>query len=185
MLPPAPREEAVRVASLVLGSSEPVTLPLARHGPTARRRRFTRVFLACASVVGILFLLSLLVGLPQWTWEPSLALFPIGAALAADRYRNLGHALVGPTLVTAWGCLVRRRCVLASDAIIGWNIDQSFFQRRSDLATLVATTAAGRQRYRIQDVGLIRRMDGSANQLHSQHPRTPDRSSPSVEAVRR
>ena len=142
------------MASLVLGSSEPVTVPLARHGPTARRRRFTRVFLACSSVVGILFMLSLLVGLPQWTWEPSLALFPIGAALAADRYRNLGHALVGPTLVTAWGCLVRRRCVLASDAIIGWNIDQSFFQRRSDLATLVATTAAGRQRYRIQDVGL-------------------------------
>jgi putative membrane protein len=154
LLPPAPREEAQRVAALVLGASEPVTAPLAPHGPRAQRRRFTRVLLASGPMVLLLVLLWRLAGLPPWTWVASLALLPIGAALAADRYRNLGHALVGRSLVTSWGSLVRRRCVLASDGIIGWNLDQSFFQRRSGLATLVATTAAGRQQYRVQDVSL-------------------------------
>jgi putative membrane protein len=105
-------------------------------------------------MVLLLVLLWRLAGLPPWTWVASLALLPMGAALAADRYRNLGHALVSRSLVTSWGSLVRRRCVLASDGIIGWNLDQSFFQRRSGLATLVATTAAGRQQYRVQDVSL-------------------------------
>ena len=142
------------MAALVLGTSEPVTHPLAPHGPRARRRRFTRAALACAPVVIVLLLLWRLVDLPPWTWVVSLALFPIGAALAADRYRNLGHALVGRTVVTSLGSLVRRRWMLATDGIIGWNLDRSFFQRRSGLATLVATTAAGRQQYRIEDVTL-------------------------------
>jgi len=154
LLPPAPRAEARRVAALVLGTSEPVTHPLAAHGSRARRRRFTRAALVCAPVVVVLLLLWRLVGLPPWTWVASLALFPIGAALAADRYRNLGHALVGRTVVTSLGSLARRRWMLATDGIIGWNLDRSFFQRRSGLATLVATTAAGRQQYRIEDVTL-------------------------------
>jgi putative membrane protein len=82
----------------------------------------------------------------------SLALLPPGAALAYDRYRSLGHALVGRTLVTRLGSLVRRRSMLACEGIIGWNLKQSFFQRRANLATLEATTAAGRQRYVVQDV---------------------------------
>jgi putative membrane protein len=49
---------------------------------------------------------------------------------------------------------VRRRSMLACDGIIGWNLRQSFFQRRAGLATLVATTAAGRQRYAVLDVPL-------------------------------
>jgi putative membrane protein len=44
--------------------------------------------------------------------------------------------------------------MLACDGIIGWNLRQSFFQRRAGLATLVATTAAGRQRYAVLDVPL-------------------------------
>jgi putative membrane protein len=81
-------------------------------------------------------------------------LLPIGAALAYDRYRSLGHALVGRILVTRLGSLVRRRSMVACDGIIGWNLRQSFFQRRAGLATLVATTAAGRQRYAVEDVPL-------------------------------
>jgi putative membrane protein len=42
--------------------------------------------------------------------------------------------------------------VLARDGIIGWKVEQSFFQRRADLAMLVATTAAGRQHYDVVDV---------------------------------
>jgi putative membrane protein len=44
--------------------------------------------------------------------------------------------------------------MLSCEGIIGWNLRRSFFQRRVGLATLVATTAAGRQQYAVQDVPL-------------------------------
>jgi putative membrane protein len=78
----------------------------------------------------------------------------VGAALAIDRYRALGHHVVDGVLTASAGSLVRRRCMLDGDGIIGWNLHRSFFQRRAGLATLVATTAAGRQQYRVQDVEL-------------------------------
>jgi len=48
--------------------------------------------------------------------------------------------------------LVRRRSVLACEGIIGFNLRRSFFQRRAGLATVVATTAAGHQRYAVADL---------------------------------
>ena len=45
--------------------------------------------------------------------------------------------------------------MLTSDGIIGWNLHQSFFQRRARVVTLIATTAAGRQAYQLQDLSLI------------------------------
>jgi putative membrane protein len=75
--------------------------------------------------------------------------------LAEDRYRSLGHAIAGSFLVTRAGSLYRRRDVLQCEAIIGWNVRQTFFQRRAGLATLTATTAAGRQRYAVRDVPLV------------------------------
>jgi putative membrane protein len=154
LLPPAPREEAVRVIAAVLRAWDPVTAPLARHGGGAHRRRYTRVAIALALLAGVVVLLSRLVPMLAWTWEVMLVLIPCGAALAYDRYRSLGHALVGRFLVARRGSLVRRRFMLDCDGIIGWNLTQSFFQRRLGLATLVATTAAGRQRYDVQDVAL-------------------------------
>jgi putative membrane protein len=154
LLPPAPREEARRVAAAVLRASEPVTVGLARHGPRAYRRRYTRLLAAWVLVTALLLALPLLAPAPAWTWEVSPVLLPLGLALAHDRYRSLGHALAARTLVTSRGSLVRRRCMLTCDGIIGWNLDQSFFQRRAGLATLVATTAAGRQQYAVQDVPL-------------------------------
>jgi putative membrane protein len=47
---------------------------------------------------------------------------------------------------------VRRRSALSADGVIGFTLRQSFFQRRSGLVTLTATTAAGRQRYELLDV---------------------------------
>ena len=79
---------------------------------------------------------------------------PFAVLLAADRYRSLGHALSGGALVTQRGSLGRRRDVLACDGIIGWNLQQTYFQRRAGLATLTATTAAGRQRYDVTDLPL-------------------------------
>jgi putative membrane protein len=152
LLPPAPREEALRVAAAVLGTADPVTSPLASHGAGAHRRRYTRMALALAVVTAVLLALPNLVPLPGWSWEVSVVLVPLGAAVAYDRHRGLGHALVGRFLVTSRGSLVRRRWMLAREGIIGWNLEQSFFQRRAGLVTLVATTAAGRQAYAIQDV---------------------------------
>ena len=78
--------------------------------------------------------------------------------LAADRAAALGHQIaVGPSgvrwLVTRGGSLVRRRCVLEADGVIGVTLRQSYFQRRAGVVTLVATTAAGRQKYAVTDLG--------------------------------
>jgi putative membrane protein len=152
LLPPAPAGEAWRVAAAVLGSPDPLTAPLVAHGARAHRRRYTRIALAWVVVAAVLVALPRALPAPSWTWELAPALLPVAAALAYDRYRSLGHAVVGRFLVTSRGSLVRRRCVLAREGIIGWNLEQSFFQRRSGLVTLVATTAAGRQQYAVQDV---------------------------------
>jgi putative membrane protein len=123
-----------------------------RHGPRAHRRRHTRVLIAWALLAAALLALWWAGLAPGWAWEALPVLVALGAVLAYDRYRSLGHALVGRTLVTRRGSLVRRRCMLACDGVIGWNLTQSFFQRRVGLATLTATTAAGRQQYAVQDV---------------------------------
>jgi putative membrane protein len=152
LLPSAPRAEAQRVAAAVLGRREPVIVPLRAHGPVARRRRYTRALPICALLAAAAAALWWWAGLPAWVVVASLALPPLGVLAAADRYRNLGHEVLDRDLVSAWGSLVRRRNVLARDGIIGWNLRQSFFQRRAGVVTLTATTAAGRQSYRVQDV---------------------------------
>ena len=50
------------------------------------------------------------------------------------------------------GSLRGRRDVLQRSGIIGWNVQQSWFQRRAGLVTLVATTAAGHQAYAAIDI---------------------------------
>jgi putative membrane protein len=134
------------------GITELVTGELVRHGPAARRRRYVRA-------LGSAFVLIAVAGvawgtgyLPAWGWLATLVLLPLGAALAADRYRSLGHRLTGGWLITRTGTLVRRRCVLSTDGIIGWRIHQSFFQRRQGLVSLAATTAAGHQHYVAHDI---------------------------------
>ena len=95
----------------------------------------------------------LLAGAPWWAFWAALALLPLGALLAADRAASLGHVLTDGWLVSRHGSLVRRRYVLRTDAVIGWNMTTSLFQRRVGLTTLVATTAGGRQHYSVADVG--------------------------------
>lgn len=154
LLPPAPRAEAERVAGQVLRDREPVIAPLTPHGPRARRRRYTRALAGAGLVVGALVLGWWLAGWPAWIWQAALILLPAAALLAYDRARSLGHALVNGRLVTRQGSLVRRRCALSAEGIIGWNLDRSFFQRLAGLSTLTATTAAGQQRYEVLDVDL-------------------------------
>ena len=75
-----------------------------------------------------------------------------GCALAWDRYRGLGHAVVPGHLVTRNGSVDRQRVSLDADGIIGWTVRQSFFQRRAGLATVVAATPAGAGHYEVIDI---------------------------------
>ncbi|NIH78509.1 PH domain-containing protein [Amycolatopsis viridis] len=147
LLPPAPRVVADRVAGDVLADPVAASAELIGHGSRAHLRRHTRAALVAAAVTGLFVLLWWLADWPAWTWQVALALFPAGALLAEDRYRNLGHTLIGGKLVVRQGSLVRRRQVLSTEGVIGWVFHRSFFQRRAGLLSLTATTAAGRQHY--------------------------------------
>jgi len=153
LLPPAPRAVAREVATQILRDPAPVEVVLTAHGSAARRRRFMRALLS-AFVLIVAAGVAISSGAPQWLALPAMVTVPAAAVLAADRYRSLGHAIAGSFLVTRAGSLERRRDVLECDGIIGWNVRQTFFQRRGGLATLTATTAAGRQRYAVTDVPL-------------------------------
>jgi putative membrane protein len=175
LLPPAPRGVAAAVASSVLETAvlesagpqapaagwaaELLTGDLVRHGRAARRRRYTRA-VGSAVVLAAAGVAAWAAGpLPAWAGLGSLVLLPLGAALAADRYASLGHRLVGGWLVTRTGSLIRRRSVLSTEGIIGWRIHQSWFQRRQGLASLAATTAAGRQDYVAHDIPVAAALD--------------------------
>lgn len=150
--PPGPRHDARQVAAAVLGTAEPVECALQRHGSSAERRRYTRA----ATGVGVLAVIVLLAQAIGWVgpavWWAFAAIVPIAALLAEDRRRGLGHALRPGVLVSRYGSLLRRRTVLETDGVIGWVIRRSLFQRRAHLATLIATSAAGRHRYAIPDL---------------------------------
>jgi putative membrane protein len=151
--PPAPRAVAQRVASSVLRLPAGLCSgPLEPHGPAARRRRYTRALAGAVGVIAAIYVTTRAQDGPAWVWITSLVLLPAGGLLAADRYRSLGHRLAGGWLVTRFGSLARRRSIISADAIIGWRIHQTWFQRRQGLMTLTATTAAGHQHYSLRDV---------------------------------
>ncbi|MEP7191873.1 MAG: PH domain-containing protein [Actinomycetota bacterium] len=153
LLPPAPRGVAREVAAQILRDSAPLDVALTAHGPAARRRRFTRALLG-ALVLIVAAGAAVSMGASPWVVPAAALAVPVALLLAVDRYRSLGHAIAGRYLVTRAGSLSRRRDVIECDGIIGWNVRQTFFQRRAGLSTLTATTAAGRQRYAVTDVPL-------------------------------
>jgi putative membrane protein len=154
LLPPAPRAVAREVAAQILRDPAPVDVALTAHGPAARRRRLTRALLG-ALLLLVAAGVAISAGAPRWLAPVAVLSVPVAVLLAVDRYRSLGHAIAGRYLVTRAGSLNRRRDVLECEGIIGWNLRQTFFQRRAGLATLTATTAAGRQRYAVTDVPLL------------------------------
>lgn len=152
LLPPAPRAAAVHVVAAVLDSARVSDLVLRRHPRAALRRRIVRAFVAVLAFVLVIGAIALWTPVSRTSWFASLLLFVIVVPLALDRYRSLGHAVADGYLVTRFGSLVRRRSMVASDAVIGWNFRASFFQRRTGLTTLRATSAAGRQSFPIVDL---------------------------------
>jgi putative membrane protein len=152
LVPPAPRTVIDGTGAAVLEQAEPVHLPLVQHGPAARRRRWTRALLGAVVLPVVAVVLAAFTPVPWWVVLPALLSIPVGAGLAFDRYRRLGHGLTGGHLVVRSGSLRGRRDIVQRTGIIGWNLQQSWFQRRAGLVTLVATTAAGEQAYAAIDV---------------------------------
>ncbi|MFJ4652388.1 PH domain-containing protein [Nocardia sp. NPDC088792] len=138
-----------------------ITTALAPHGAAAMRRRFTRTLVPVA-VVALLMVAGSLAGvdIPVWAWVLVVVVAGVAAALARDRYRGLGHAVIpatasGPAwLVTRSGSLDRDRDCLEAPGVIGWTVRQTFFQRRAGLATVIAASAAGKKRYHVIDIPL-------------------------------
>ncbi|MGA0566722.1 PH domain-containing protein [Rathayibacter sp. KR2-224] len=150
--PAGPRDDSMRVAAAVLGDTDPLTCELAGHGARAHRRRYTRAATGVALIAVAVLAAQLLGYVDSLAWTVFAFVVPAAALLAADRWRGLGHALLPGRLVTRHGSLARKRVVLDTAGVIGFTVRRSFFQRRAGLATLIATTAAGRHRYSIPDV---------------------------------
>lgn len=151
LLPPTPRHLVDRVAAAVVGSSAPVHAPLVDHGPRARARRWTRALVPTTLLAAGAVTVAVGADVPG-LFALALVLVLAGAALGFDRARSLGHALVDGWLVARSGSLTRRRELLATDAVIGWNLRSTWFQRRAGLVTLTATTAGGPQHVTVLDV---------------------------------
>jgi putative membrane protein len=155
LCPPAPHGAVLQVAQRVLGD-DPLAAPLARHGRRATRRRYTRALIPVLALIALLVATDWWWSWPAYLWQDALVLVPLAVVVAAGRAASLGHAFTGRFLVARQGMLDRRHSALSDQGVIGWRLEQSFFQRRAGLATLSATTAGGRQRYEVLDVPLER-----------------------------
>lgn len=153
IVPPAPRSVVVEVGENVLGENGPFRVSLVMHGPRARQRRYVRALLGATVPIAVTGVAGVVLDLPWWVAVAvAVPVLLAALALATDRYRRLGHALTADYLVVQSGTLSGRRDALQRIGIIGWNVDQTYFQRRAGLATLTATTAAGRQGYSAIDI---------------------------------
>lgn len=152
LLPPAPRVEAYRVAAVVVGESILATARLTGHPGAALRRRLGWALAPVGLLVAALVVLGYVFAwMPGWAWLAALILVPVAAGFAVDAFRALGHALSPRYLVTRYGTGIRRTVAVRRDGIIGWNVTQSWFQRRAGVAGVAATTAAGRGAYKVRD----------------------------------
>ncbi|GAC66686.1 PH domain-containing protein [Gordonia soli] len=151
LLPPAPADEAVRLADRVAGEAPGLTTELTRHSAGARRRRLTRG--AIGGVVVIVVAAVAVVGPLTWPW---LIVGAVGLVVSTGfglvRYQHLGHALTDRSVVVATPQVARHRYVIERSGVIGWSTRQSVFQRRQGVETLVLATAAGSEGYALIDM---------------------------------
>ena len=147
LLPMGPRAEAWALNRRLVADPG----PLAPHPPAARRRRVTRATLAGLVVTAAGIATSALAGL----WEVlavGIALTLLGVPLGLARYGALGHATGATTFTVRSGWAVREQAVLQRRAVVGWQVQQTFFQRRAGLATVLACVGAGRGGYAAVDM---------------------------------
>ncbi|MDT7782849.1 MAG: putative rane protein [Pseudonocardiales bacterium] len=149
LLPPAPLSVAHEVSQDVLKVADDPTLRKLRKHPFAALRRSMIRHVVPWVVIAV----GLALFAPPWAWPIPVAIIPFAALVGWDNYRSLGNALDDRYLVTRNNSLVRSTVALQRTGIIGWRIRRSFFQRRSGLMTIGATTAAGAGVYHVTDVG--------------------------------
>ncbi|WP_017543464.1 PH domain-containing protein [Nocardiopsis prasina] len=171
-------------ADLMNEPTSALDVPLARHPRAALRRRFTRAAvcsLAGVALAGGLAWLHQVAtqawwdalrsaeeqfmpfplatptveATPGWGWFAVALLFAVVVFwFAVGSYRGLGHGLHPKYLVVRKGMASRDTVTLEREAVIGWRITRSPFQRRLGLADVAATTASGEGMYTALDVGL-------------------------------
>jgi putative membrane protein len=124
---------------------------LVLHPPAARRRRIVRA-LAAGLLVSAAGLLVVGLGGPWWPLAAGGVLTLLGVPLGLGRYASLGHVAGPRSFSVRSGWLVREQAVLERRAVVGWQVRQSFFQRRAGLATVTACVGAGSGGYTALDM---------------------------------
>ena len=162
LLPVVPRSLADTVAADVLReTATPTGAALTGHPRAARRRRLGWALWSVLAPVAVLAVLGALLT-PVLLWIAlacAVVFLPLALLLALDAYHALGHALGGAYLVTRSGTVRRSTAALQRAGVIGWTVKQSYFQRRSGLLTITATTAAGAGAYTAHDTDASEGLD--------------------------
>nr|WP_246215400.1 PH domain-containing protein [Modestobacter muralis] len=147
LLPLGPQDQAWALADRLV---EP-TGPLRRHPAAARRRSVVR-----GVVPGVLVLVAGVALTALAGWWPLLVtgavLTALGVPLGLARHAATGHATGPRSFAVRSGWLVREHVVLQRRAVVGWQVSQSFFQRRGGLATVLACVGAGSGGYAARDM---------------------------------
>ena len=147
LLPLGPRAEAEQLGRRLVDDPGPLT----PHPASARRRRIVR-----AMAAGLLVTVAGAVLTATSGWWPLLVagvvLTVLGVPLGLGRYASLGHATGPRSFAVRVGWLVRERAVLERRAVVGWEVTQTWAQRRAGLASVVACVGAGRGGYIAMDM---------------------------------
>lgn len=152
ILPRGPISVARKVSRDVFGPDDPMTAPLARHPRAALRRRLWWAT-ALSFVAPLALAAPALAGaVPAWLPWAALGIWPIALLAAVIAYFALGHAITGDHLVVRSGLMSRTTSALRRDAVSTIAIRQSVLQRRLDLSTVSAMTAAGWSAYEAPDI---------------------------------
>ena len=155
LLPLGPRSEAVAVAERAVRRFD---TPLRRHPPAALRRRLIRSVLPGAFVL----IVGLILTIPAVIIVGAV-LTILGVPLGIDRYRSLGHASDGAAFAVRSGSFVRQTTVMERRAVVGWKLQQSFFQRRAGVCTVTALVGAGIGGYSALDAASADALDLAAS----------------------
>ncbi|TFV87155.1 PH domain-containing protein [Blastococcus sp. CT_GayMR16] len=147
LLPLGPRSEAWSLVRRLVEDPG----PLVAHPPAARRRRIVRA-VSAGLLVAAGGLVAIVTAGWWWVLVVGLVLAVLGVPLGLGRYAALGHATGPSSFSVRSGWLVREQALLQRRAVVGWEVRQSFFQRRAGLATVLACVGAGRGGYAAIDM---------------------------------
>ncbi len=152
ILPRGPVRVARRVADRVLGEPCPLDAVLEPHPRAALRRRLWWATLGVLIPIGLIAWPWTTGLLPMWLVWVAVGAWLIALGGAWIAYRALGHAISGEYLVVRSGLAARATTALRRDAVSTIVVRQSVLQRRLNLCTVSARTAAGWGVYEAPDV---------------------------------